>query len=168
KSGKWACAEVNLTRGLGYGTYRFIVRDISGLEPATVFSMFTFANAAQNREMDIEVSRWGDPANKNAQYVVQPFFIPANVERFVAPGGVLTYSFRWQPGTVIFSTVRGYQESSPKPNESSRLVSQHVFASGVPSPGDESVHLDLYVYGNSNPPMQKEAEVVIEKFQYLP
>jgi hypothetical protein len=168
KSGKWMCAEINLARSLGYGTYRFIVRDVSSLEPAAVFGMFTFANESQNREMDIEVSRWGDPAKKNAQYVVQPFFIAANVERFVAPGGVLTFSFRWQPGNVVFSTLRGHEERSPGSDESSGLVSQHVFTSGVPSPGGESVHLDLYVYGNSNFPLQKDAEVVIEKFQYLP
>jgi hypothetical protein len=30
----WVCSEVSLTRSLGYGTYRFVVRDISKLEPA--------------------------------------------------------------------------------------------------------------------------------------
>jgi hypothetical protein len=39
-SGKWRCAEVNLARSLGYGTYRFVVRESSFLEPAAVLSMF--------------------------------------------------------------------------------------------------------------------------------
>jgi hypothetical protein len=47
-------------------------------------------------------------------------------------------------------------------------VADHDFTSGVPSPGGESVHLDLYIFGNAKDPLQKDAEVVIEKFEYLP
>ena len=64
RSGKWVCAEVSLTRTLGYGTYSFVVRDTSQLEPAGVFGMFTwdYAGDDQNhREMSIEITRWGDP-----------------------------------------------------------------------------------------------------------
>jgi hypothetical protein len=62
-SGQWTCAEVSLTRSLGFGTYSFSVRDISRLEPAAVFGMFTWDYAAgdqNNSEVDIEISRWGD------------------------------------------------------------------------------------------------------------
>lgn len=61
------------------------MRDTSKLEPAVVLALFTWDYAGgddNNREMDVEISRWGDPANKNAQYVVQPFHVPANVARF--------------------------------------------------------------------------------------
>ena len=90
-AGGWSCAEVKLPRSLGYGTYRFVVRDVSHLEPAAVLSLFTWdeADAGQNhREMNIELARWGDPASKNAQYVVQPYYVPANVVRFDLPAGV--------------------------------------------------------------------------------
>src|SRR5262249_39339163 len=76
---KWTCAEVSMNRSLGYGTYRFTVRDTSQLEPAAAFVMFTFdyAGADQNyREVNIEISRWGDPNSNNAQYVVQPYYVP--------------------------------------------------------------------------------------------
>ena len=100
KSGRWSCAEIFLKRSLGYGTYVVTVRDISHLEPAAVFSMFTFDefNAEQHyREMDIEISRWGDAWSKNnAQYVVQPFYNPGNLFAFAAPAGTLTYSMRWE------------------------------------------------------------------------
>jgi len=62
--------------------------------------MFTFDefNAEQHyREMDIEISRWGDAWSKNnAQYVVQPFYNPGNLFAFAAPAGTLTYSMRWE------------------------------------------------------------------------
>ena len=164
-AGQWSCAEVKLSRSLGYGTYRFVVRDVSQLEPAAVLSLFTWdeADAGQNhREMNIELARWGDAVSKNAQYVVQPYYVPANVVRFNVPAGVLTHSFRWEPGRVAFKTVRGPLADVPTP------VADHVFTSGVPTPGGESIHLDLYIFGNAKDPLQKDVEVVIEKFEYLP
>ncbi len=166
QSGKWTCAEVSLTRSFGYGTYSFVVRDISHLEPAIVFGMFTWGYAGgdqNNREMDIEISRWGDPASKNGQYVIQPFYVPANVARFTMPSGVLTHSFRWEPGKMSFKTVR---ESIGDPDPD--VISEHVFTAGVPSPGAESIRMAIYLYGMTDDPVQDTAEVVIEKFEYLP
>ena len=160
--GEWTCAEVTLTRSLGYGSYVFQVRDISQLEPAAVLGLFTWDDSLvdpSHRELDIEVSRWGDPASKNAQYVVQPYYVPANVVRFAAPSGRMTYSFRWDPGRVTFKTVR---------NPSGELVSEHTFTSGVPLPGGEAVHMNLYVFTNKQSPMRHGVEVVVEKFEYLP
>ena len=166
KSDQWTCSEVALTRSLGYGTYSFVVRDTSHFEPAAVFAMFTWDYAGgdqNNREMDIEISRWGDPASKNAQCEVQPFYVPANVARFNVPDGVLTHSFRWEPGRVSFRTAKG---SLPDPR--SAVVVEHTFTAGVPSPGAESVRLAFYVYGNIANPLQNDTEVVIEKFEYFP
>ena len=94
---------------------------------------------------------------------MQPYYIPANVARFVAPAGVLTHSFNWQPGEVTFSTVVG---SRNVPD--AHLVSKHVFTSGVPAAGGDLVHMNLYVFGTGEIPLKHENEVVIEKFEYLP
>ena len=113
-----------------------------------------------HREMNIELSRWGDAGNKNAQFVVQPYYIPANVFRFNAPAGALTHSLRWEPGRAGFRTVRGSVVNG------SSLVAERTFTSGVPSPGGESIHLALYVFGNAKNPLPNNVEVVIEKFEY--
>ncbi len=105
RNGEWTSAEVNLQRSWGYGSYRFVVRDISHLEPAAVFSVFTWDDTGQPREMDLEISRWGEPGSKNAQYVIQPYYVPANAVRFVAPPGVLTHTLVWAPGRVAFKTM---------------------------------------------------------------
>ncbi|HEX5689814.1 MAG TPA: glycoside hydrolase family 16 protein, partial [Roseiflexaceae bacterium] len=163
---RWTCAEVQLTRSLGYGSYMFVVRDSSQLEPAAVLGMLLWDNAAisqNHREIDIEITRWGDPASKNAQYAIQPYYVPANVARFTAPAGLLTHSFRWEPGQVAFRTVRGNAV-----NSATRGVASHVFTSGVPVPGGEIVHLNLYVYGSATKPLQNEVEVILEKFEFLP
>jgi hypothetical protein len=164
--GNWTNAEVALTRSFGYGTYVFVVRDSSRLEPAAALSLFTWdeSDGSQNhREMDVELSRWGIPANKNAQYVVQPYYISENVARFMVPPGPVTHSFQWQPGRTEFRSVRGTSAHAGP-----GAVAEHLFMSGVPSPGAETVHLNLCVAGGVVVPLQNEAEVVIEKFEYFP
>jgi len=156
----WSCAEASLTRNLGYGTYEFIVRGLETLEPAAVFGMFTYdyaSGALRNREMDIEISRWGDPANKNAQYALQPYDVATNVHRFNAPAGTLTFSFRWEQGRITFRTLRGPAR-----------VSEYAFTAGVPSPGIESIRVALYVYRAAVVKLQHPMEVVIERFTYYP
>ncbi len=157
----WGCAEIILLRSLGYGTYSFHVHGMPRLEPGTVFGMFTWDDpeAGQNhREIDIEISQWGDPAAKNAQFTIQPYYVPANVSRFNSPSGPITHSFRWEPGRVSFQTAHNW----------SHVVAEHVFTSGIPSPGSERVHINLYIYGKSRTQQQKGVEVVLEKFEYLP
>ena len=165
-AGEWTCAEVKLMRSLGYGSYLFVVRDTSHLEPAAVFSIFTREGISADpnfREVNIEISRWGDAASKNGQYVIQPYYVPANVTQFVAPAGALTHSFRWQPGRALFRTTRGDATAKASP-----VIAEHLFTSGVPAPGGEFIHLNLYVFGNTRNPLQNETEVIIEKFEYLP
>ena len=159
----WTCAEMNLSRSLGYGSYSFFVRGGPPLEPATVLGLFTYdhsGSGTDHREIDIELSQWGDPAIKSAQFVIQPFYVPANVFRYVSPAGpALTHSFRWEAGRVSFKTVE---------ENSGRVIAEHAFTSGIPSPGEEKVHLNLYIYGRARTAQKNGAEVVIEKFQYLP
>jgi hypothetical protein len=163
---KWSCAEVVLTRSLGYGTYNVTVGDTSRLDPAAVLSMNTFDDWGGDqhyREMDIEMGRWGDASNpNNAQFAIQPFYVPGNVAPFVAPAGTLTTSLHWESGKAAFRTVRG---SSAHPGA---VVSEHVFTTGVPNAATETFQFLFYVVASDKNPMQHESEVVIEKFEYLP
>jgi len=137
------------------------------VEPAAVLSMTTFdewAGDQSYREMDVEVSRWGDALSKNnAQYVVEPYYQPGNVYQFAAPSGTLTFSMHWEAGRVKFKTVRG-----DSPGARAAVISEHEFTSGVPSPGQERLQLFFYVVASDKNPPQHDNEVVLEKFQYLP
>jgi hypothetical protein len=153
----WRGAEVTLSGSPGYGSYRFVVRDVSHLEPAAVFILHPSGNMA------IELSRWDRPGDLNAQYVITPYNVPANTFRFMAPEGTLTHWMDWEPGRVTFRTVRG------KPSKQGRdSVAEHAFTSGIQSPDSEGVDLNLYVLGNARNPLQHPVEVIIEKFQFLP
>ena len=165
-NGVWTCAEVTLTRSLGYGSYIFVVQDVGHLGLSDVLGLYTaddFRLDNVRSELDVEMSRWGLAGSKNAQYVVQPFYVPENVSRFMAPAGVLTTVVNWQPGRASFKTVRG---AVAGPGGS--IVSEHVFTSSVPTPAKEKVHIGLYSYIRSKDLPQQPVEVVIEKFQFLP
>jgi hypothetical protein len=167
RDGKWSCAEVELSRSLGYGTYIVVADDTSHLEPSAVLSMNTFddwGGEQHYREMDVEMSRWGDPDNdNNAQFAIQPFYVPGNVAPFAAPSGTLTSSLRWESGKASFKTVRGSSMSPGAP-----VVSEHVFTSGVPSSGTELFQFLFYVVASDKSPLKDQNEVVIEKFEYFP
>ena len=121
--------------------------------------MFTWDELGPSREMDIEISRWGEPQEKNAQYVIQPYVVPANTVRFNVPPGPLTYWMDWQPGRMSFRTIGRSGKS---------LVAEHLFTSGIPTAGNERIHMNLWAYANKRNPPQHESEVVIEKFEFLP
>jgi hypothetical protein len=165
---RWTCSEVNLTRSLGYGTYSFTVEDTSRLDPAVVFGMFTWdysTDQQNNREFDINISRWGDPDNKNAEYILQPSIVPSNISRFVVPAGKLKHTIIWEPGRVAMITSRVSASPGAPP------VDSHVFTSEVPVPGSESVRMSFYVYWNPKRRsfgLQRRAEVVVDRFQYWP
>jgi hypothetical protein len=112
--------------------------------------------------LDVELGRWGELENTNVNYVVQPYYVPANIVAFRAPPGAYTHSFRWEPGQVTFSTVAG------SGNAIGRVINRHVFTSSVPSREGKTVRIGLYVFHRGKIPLKSENEVIIDKFEYLP
>ena len=167
RNADWICAEVKLTRSLGYGTYAFTVRNVSHLEPSVVLTLSTWDGTGtedNRRELDIEIGRWGFVRGDNAQYVVQPYYIPVNIIRFRAPAGRLTYSFRWEPGQATFSTAavpargRGSHELS---------VNISLLPESLPLAERRCASICI-VLGRGTVPLKNQTEVVIDKFEYLP
>jgi len=79
------------------------------------------------------------------------------------PAGLLTHTLHWQPGIASFKTTMGPGEASR-----SKRIAEHVFTSGVPAAAAETVHIELYEFHHSKNISQLPAEVVIQKFEYLP
>ncbi|SEF52152.1 hypothetical protein SAMN05421819_0289 [Bryocella elongata] len=164
--GHWRCAGVSLTRSLGYGTYRFVVQDSAMLPPSAVLAMFTRDDREEQDShtgLDVELSQWGKPKGRNADYVVQPYYIPENTTHFTVPPGPVTYVVNWEPGSATFRALAGVTATSH-----GRQMMERVFKSGIPIPAAEKVHLDLYDFFHSQSGLQHPVEVVIERFEYLP
>ena len=160
RPGQWVNAEVKLSRSLGYGSYRFVVQDVAHLEPSAVFGI-TGGDDPGRREVNLQVSRWGQAEDSNAQFIVQPWDVPANSVRFSVPAGTLTDWIKWEPARITFRTLKELKPGIP-------AIAEHVFTSGVPAAGSERFHVALYVYDHSPHPMQNEAEIVLESFEFLP
>ena len=165
--GGWTSADLSLARSLGYGSYHFVVRDVSDLEPSAALSISIRDDSGPYREMNIQISRWGQTGGKNAQYIVQPYFVPANMVRFLAPAGTLTWSLSWEPGRASFRMIRGTVQGNQADGKG-ETISAHTFTSGVPAPETESVRLTFSVFYGQHNPMKHGAEVIFEKFEYLP
>lgn len=113
--------------------------------------------------MNIQIGRWGRTEGKNAQYVVQPYFVPANMVRFLTPAETLTYSLSWEPGRATFRTLRGSGADGK-----GEMIAAHTFTSGVPAPETESVRLTFSAFYGKHNPLRHGSEVIFEKFEYLP
>ena len=64
---------------------------------------------------------------------------------------------------MTFSTAAGSLDAP-----TARIINEHVFTSGIPRAGGDSVRMNLYVFGQGQIPLKNETEVVIDKFEYLP
>jgi hypothetical protein len=158
---RWDCAEVLATTSLGFGTYRFSLdTPVDGFDPNVVLGLFTWSDAPDyaHRELDIEFSRWSDPANQNAQFVVQPYTQPGNLFRFEEPAGLpqTVHGFTWSMTQVSFASM------SP-----GGVIAQHSFTTGIPQPGGEVVHMNLWLNRRHAPSNGQEVEVVIRQFEFV-
>jgi len=159
--GRWHCAEVISTRSFGYGTYRFYVdTTFDNMDPRVVLGLFTWSDAPDysNREIDVEVSRWGKKQNKNGQFVVQPYTKPENIRRFALPAiaSESTHAFDWTLGRVHFSSAIG-----------GHIVRDEVFTSRIPTPSDENARMNLWISGH-RVKHEGDFEVTIRRFAFTP
>jgi hypothetical protein len=158
--GRWNCSEVVSKRSFGFGEYRFVIQETANLDTNAVLGLFLWDPSApehQFREADMELSRWGDERKPNAQFVIQPYVRPENLDRFELPPGRAEVSLRWTPRRLFCrALVHG------------RVVREHLFTNGVPEPGRENVRLSLWLYRAAPPANGKAVEVVIERFEFLP
>ncbi len=164
--GQWTCAELTLTRSFGYGLYTFTVDDVSTLDPAARFAIFTWdgpAIAQYGREMAITIGRYGERPEDNGRYVIEPIDMPGHRSTFSAPPGLLTHQLRWEPERATFRTFRGARVDG-----NARPIAEHAFTSGVPGAGNETIRFSLYVFQSNPTPMQKPAEVVVRRFTFEP
>lgn len=107
KAGRWTSVEVDNQRHLGYGTYRWVVSsDLSDLDPNQVLGMFTFAPAgALADEIDMEVSRWGNPLSTSGSAAVWQTSSTRASEFTTfnySDRPPYIHQFTWSPGEIRF------------------------------------------------------------------
>jgi hypothetical protein len=159
--GRWYCAEVINTQSLGLGRYSFqLGSPVSDFDPNVVLGLFTWSDypAYNNREIDIEFTRWAKAENlTNGQYVVQPYRRTGNLRRISQrPLASSTHSFDWRRSAVRFVS------SSASPS------TWTYRGSDVPKPGSEHVRMNLWLFRGAFPMNGRSAEVIVKSFKFEP
>ncbi|HNT53023.1 MAG TPA: T9SS type A sorting domain-containing protein, partial [Candidatus Syntrophosphaera sp.] len=172
----WHSTEVTLADTLGYGDYVFTtLGSLDQLDPRAVLGLFLWqylpcwdpGNAWWNpyNEIDVEYSRWGNPANEIGQFVVQPWDWAGNISRYDAVFGaqqLASHAFRWLPGSVEFRSWYG----GPDDENPGNMISQwDYFGPHIPRPEQPRVHMNLWYTGA--PPTTPQ-EIVISAFSFIP
>jgi hypothetical protein len=163
KDGIWYCSEVYTTEFTRYGIHRFyVISRLDSLDRNVVLGLFIYAN--DTTEVDIEFSKWGQiiPTH-NAQYVVQPWYYPGNVEKFwvILTGTYTTHYFNWQKDSIRFKSIHGHY---PEPPNSNYLIHKWLYTGSNNPLESESlrVHINLWLYQGNPPTNAQEVEVIIK------
>jgi hypothetical protein len=170
RNGRWWCGELWSTTALGYGTSVFqLDTAASSIDRNAVLGLFTWDDAAgeHHREIDVELSRWGARQGPNATFTVQPYQIAANGRSFTIPGtrSDTTQAFDWEPGNVDFWSLWGHRT----PPVDSGVIRHWVSRSpDVPTPGNERIHINLWLFGGHPPSDGRSVTVVIDRFEFVP
>lgn len=169
RNGRWWSTEVINTEPLAYGIYTFTLASrVDQLDPWAVAGLFTWDTGAPQvnyREIDIELSRWGQPANDNAQFVVQPWSTPGNMHRFDVQlqSTASTHRFEWLPDQVRFASYRG----NASPPAAGDLIEAWTYnGADVPPIGGGHVRINLWL-AEGHPPAGPQ-ELIVESFQQPP
>lgn len=171
REGKWYCPEVVSQDSFGYGTYRFsLTGNIDQVNEHVVLGLFTWDDdpSYAHREIDIELAQWGDVANQNAQFVVQPYTTSGNMYRF----GIhlddrdSVYSFEWTTESILFQAM--YDDNSSVPDSNAIIDSWRYTGQDVSPPGHENARMNLWLFRSISPSDGQEVEVIIKAFEYIP
>lgn len=176
RDGLWLCSEVVCNDSLGYGSYVYTVQDcVDLLDQNIVLGLFTWDTYAdpnlpgQDREIDFEFGKWGDPNNDNAQYVIQPWDAPGNMHRFdidcSGPTEMTTHVMTWRSDAIHFTSY--YGDFSLAPPAENVIESWSYSGSDIPPPGGETVRMNLWLADPNGPANGQDAEAVISDFRHF-
>lgn len=161
RDGIWTASELMAKKDAGYGTYRFDVEgSIRDLDSNIVFGFFSWD---QNfppyfREIDIELSRWGNPSTLPGWFTVQPYDKSGNQHSFDLPkAAVYSFELRWEPGLVSFSC-----------EADGNVVSTWRYAGEVPEPGRARLRINLWLFKGKTPDKPGPWEVVLSNMKISP
>jgi hypothetical protein len=167
RDGGCVSAEIVTLSSLGYGTYRFTIdSNLDRLSKNLVLGLFTWDDTSAesfHREMDVEIGRWGDENAADAQYVIQPYSIPANIFRFRLTRGLAgsVHSFTWGPDRAAF------RSDGVAADGSNTLIQERVFERMIPEHSDENARINLWC-ANPKAGLEGRTDVIVSKFEFVP
>lgn len=165
---QWYCAEISTLTSLGYGEYRFsLLSDVENLDPNIVIGFFLYAS--DEREYDIEFSRWKNKADT----AVGSFTVQGTAQfprtqsgfRMGPRSDTSTHKIVWSSQSVAFESYRGLAPSIPSPDA---LIHRWTYAGRNNFiPGNERAYINIWLAGATPPANLAEAELVVQSFVFV-
>ncbi len=197
--GRWTCAEVSTTASLGYGTYEWEVASrYDNLAKNVVGGLFTY-NSPENvarqigkkvgdaipdtpHEIDIEFTGcWGDA---NLFYTTHDPDIKSPGVQFhqTLQGDFTTHRFTWSPDRIEWESYNGHVAGLSAPEnpitedrdiaERGKEAKYTYTGPVVPQDLDEKVHLNLWIFDESDKPKapsdNQPQELILRSFRFTP
>ncbi len=174
-NGQWQCAEVYTQERLGLGCYQFrLAGRVDQLDKNVVFGLFNYptddVGPDGTHEIDIEFSKWGNPAAASGNYTVWP--AKTNLRQrsetfaFTLDGEASTHRFTWSATNIFFQSRRGHVDDNRTPFASwlyqPAKPSAHIAQKPMP------VHLNLWCFQGHAPSDGQPVELVIRDFKFTP
>ena len=160
--GRWASAEIDSPRHLGYGTYRWVVAsDVSVLDPADVLGMFTYGGPEpSHNEIDIEASSWAAPAGPAGSATIWQ-----DAEGNLSRSASFPYTnhppyrnqFTWAPGSVSYRIT----------DATGALLLDWTDRSGTPTPSTETPAINFWRCCHA-PDLTRPHSVRLRSFTFAP
>ena len=163
RDNKWFCAEIFLDHSLGYGFYNFTIDSpVNDFDFNTILGCFIYDTTA--REFDFEFSqRLANPYN--AQFVVQPWYNPGNIEFYNMPATAETsHSFLWTADSIVFNSWNGHAGT---PTPITLIHTWKYTGADIPIPVNDRMRFNLYLYGGEAPLSGMGDTVIISSFNYV-
>ena len=184
-----------------YGKFSFSIKSVTVVDTTDrsivsrvlpdnlVLGLFTWDDTERydihenwNHEVDIEISRWGNPNKSDVQFLVQPPGAP-HLRRFFSgvgsstgsssslldPGGHI-YEFAWNPGKIDWYSTAGGGQSHTYDTKTSILNGYEDFIQCLPA--NIEVRINLWNSNGATAPSglsdKHKVEVVIDNFTFTP
>ncbi|MCB0394069.1 MAG: glycoside hydrolase family 16 protein [Bdellovibrionales bacterium] len=163
QNNSWYSTQVNLKESLGYGTYEFtLISEVDKENESLIAAAFLYQDL--QHEYDFEFSRWSNPNNINAQYVVQPYTVEGNWHRFdfhlpeVRDSDESLHRLIWTPESVIFQSWIGDQLVHEW-----EYIGKYNFV-----PGGERVFFNHWQFFGEPPTDNEDHDFVVKSFKFTP
>ena len=151
-----------------YGTYSFQTETLfEKLHKNTVTGLFLYRN--DDKEIDIEFSKWGEENNQVAQYAIQPSDNTGNKKRFDLPteDKRLTHVINWKADSIIFTSHSG---GIAEAETMEKLIEKWKYT-GPDNPAnvdDLATKINFWLFRGIPPIDKKDMEIIISDFKYHP
>jgi hypothetical protein len=161
--GVWYSAEVLAQESYGYATYQAKISSNPELyDPNAVVGLFIYKNDTE--EIDIELTKWGNPGDPNTgQFAVQPS-VPGTSSRVRFPTGLTgtnppsTHLFTWEPDAIFYQSYDGHADTLPAPAD---LIHEHTYVgSKIPPLSNANYRINFWMFQGRTP--TGEMELIVD------